>query len=105
MINKYVAIFLLGTLAFEPSFASPALSGMSSEATAVSAVSPGGNFNSLPCQTPTSGSSDRTEVAGGDCCTGHQGVCGCRAGKIVCCDGTTSPNCTCHADDTDSVAN
>jgi len=33
-----------------------------------------------------------------DCCEGHMGVCGCRAGKIVCCDGTTSRTCTCHAD-------
>ena len=33
-----------------------------------------------------------------DCCKGHKGVCGCRAGKIVCCDNTTSVNCTCHAD-------
>lgn len=35
-----------------------------------------------------------------DCCKGHKGVCGCRAGKIVCCDGTVSkdPNCTCHTD-------
>lgn len=36
-----------------------------------------------------------------DCCKGHQGVCGCRAGKIVCCDKTSStqPGCTCHAED------
>lgn len=36
-----------------------------------------------------------------NCCSGHKGVCGCRAGKIVCCDGTTStePGCTCHADE------
>lgn len=34
-----------------------------------------------------------------DCCKGHKGVCGCRAGKIVCCDGSTSPNCACHGDD------
>lgn len=35
-----------------------------------------------------------------DCCKGHKGICGCRAGRIVCCDGTVSkdPNCTCHAD-------
>lgn len=35
-----------------------------------------------------------------DCCKGHKGVCGCRAGKIVCCDGTVSklPECTCHSD-------
>jgi hypothetical protein len=25
-------------------------------------------------------------------------VCGCRAGKIVCCDKTISPTCTCHSD-------
>jgi hypothetical protein len=40
-------------------------------------------------------------VAQLDCCKGHKGICGCRAGKIVCCDGTvsTDPNCTCHGDD------
>jgi hypothetical protein len=34
------------------------------------------------------------------CCKGNKGICGCRAGKIVCCDGSTStsPDCTCHAD-------
>ena len=36
-----------------------------------------------------------------DCCKGHKGICGCRAGKIVCCDNTasTEPGCTCHGDD------
>jgi hypothetical protein len=36
-----------------------------------------------------------------DCCKGHKGICGCRAGKIVCCDGTasTEPGCTCHGDE------
>lgn len=36
-----------------------------------------------------------------DCCKAHKGVCGCRAGKIVCCDSTTSkePGCTCHGDE------
>ncbi len=38
------------------------------------------------------------QVSQSDCCKGHKGVCGCRAGKIVCCDNTTSANCTCHAD-------
>ena len=35
------------------------------------------------------------------CCKDHKGVCGCRAGKIVCCDNTTSnePGCTCHGDE------
>lgn len=39
-----------------------------------------------------------SQVSQSDCCKGHKGVCGCRAGKIVCCDNTVSPNCTCHAD-------
>lgn len=35
------------------------------------------------------------------CCKDHKGVCGCRAGKIVCCDTTasTEPGCTCHGDE------
>lgn len=38
------------------------------------------------------------QVNQSDCCKGHKGVCGCRAGKIVCCDNTVSANCTCHGD-------
>jgi hypothetical protein len=35
------------------------------------------------------------------CCKDNKGLCGCRAGKIVCCDGTVSkePGCTCHGDE------
>lgn len=35
-----------------------------------------------------------------DCCKANKGVCGCRAGKIVCCDGSVSkvPACTCHGE-------
>lgn len=39
-----------------------------------------------------------TQVSQSDCCKGHKGVCGCRAGKIVCCDNTTSASCTCHGE-------
>jgi hypothetical protein len=40
-------------------------------------------------------------VAQLSCCKAHKGVCGCRAGKIVCCDNTasTEPGCTCHGDE------
>jgi hypothetical protein len=40
-------------------------------------------------------------VAQLNCCKDHKGLCGCRAGKIVCCDGTvsTEPGCTCHGDE------
>ena len=36
-----------------------------------------------------------------ECCKGQKGICGCRAGKIVCCDSkpSTHPGCTCHGDD------
>ena len=30
-----------------------------------------------------------------DCCKANKGVCGCRAGKIVCCDKTFADNCSC----------
>ena len=33
------------------------------------------------------------------CCQGQKGVCGCRAGKIVCCDGKFSEGCTCNRDE------
>ena len=33
--------------------------------------------------------------AGSGCCSHHQGVCGCSAGRAVCCDGVTSPSCGC----------
>jgi len=41
---------------------------------------------------------DTAQASQSDCCKGHKGVCGCRAGKIVCCDNTTSTNCACHSD-------
>lgn len=34
-----------------------------------------------------------------ECCKGQKGVCGCRAGRIVCCDGKFSENCTCNRDE------
>jgi len=33
------------------------------------------------------------------CCSHHGGVCGCSGGRKECCDGTLSPSCTCHHDD------
>lgn len=41
------------------------------------------------------------QVASTECCKGQKGICGCRAGKIVCCDGkpSTHPGCTCHGDE------
>jgi len=50
------------------------------------------------CPMPTGQRIDTAQVSQTDCCKGHKGVCGCRAGKIVCCDNTISPTCTCHSD-------
>ena len=30
------------------------------------------------------------------CCSWHQGVCSCNNGRVVWCDGTKSPSCTCN---------
>jgi hypothetical protein len=29
------------------------------------------------------------------CCSWHGGVCGCKGGRVVCCDGKYSPSCKC----------
>jgi len=55
---------------------------------------------SLPqaCPVPIGERIATAQVSQADCCKGHKGICGCRAGKIVCCDNTISPTCTCHSD-------
>lgn len=30
------------------------------------------------------------------CCPHHGGACGCSRNSVTCCDGTSSPTCTCH---------
>ena len=54
-----------------------------------------------PCPQPGDNKLNIAQTGPGDCCKDHKGVCGCRAGKIVCCDRTisTQPGCTCHGDD------
>lgn len=41
------------------------------------------------------------QIATTECCKAQKGICGCRAGKIVCCDSkpSTHPACTCHGDE------
>ena len=50
------------------------------------------------CPPPPASDLNTAQTTQTDCCKGHKGVCGCRAGKIVCCDNTVSANCTCHGD-------
>lgn len=40
---------------------------------------------------------DKELIARSGCCSHHQGVCGCSNGRTTCCDGTTSPSCTCNS--------
>ena len=47
--------------------------------------------------TYTSQNIQSTETRSG-CCSWHGGVCGCYAGRVVCCDGTLSPSCRCYHD-------
>ena len=53
------------------------------------------------CPRPGDKRLNLAQTSPGDCCKDHKGVCGCRAGKIICCDRTVSdqPGCTCHGDD------
>lgn len=59
--------------------------------------------NATPLETcPTSlKGMNLAQVTSTECCKDQKGICGCRAGKIVCCDGkpSTHPGCTCHGDD------
>ena len=41
-------------------------------------------------------SGDKEAISRSGCCSWHQGVCDCGAnGRVICCDGTYSPSCTC----------
>jgi hypothetical protein len=45
------------------------------------------------------------KIARSGCCSWHGGVCDCIGGRVVCCDGTFSPTCTCHNDRNKEVMN
>jgi hypothetical protein len=96
-MNTAHAFVLAALLALTGLLATPALA-TSPDAAAQAALPP-----ALPVSACRAMGADRIELAQStplDCCKGHKGICGCRAGKIVCCDGTVSkdPNCTCHSD-------
>lgn len=87
---------LLATLAFViAGFALPAIAAPSLEAPTAAAQTE--TLSPEACLAKAKGD----QLAQIDCCKGHKGICGCRAGKIVCCDNTvsTEPGCTCHGDE------
>lgn len=87
---------LLAVLAFAPAlFSLPAAADSTAKSPSLAATLE--KISPPACQANAKG----PHVAQLNCCTAHKGLCGCRAGKIVCCDGTvsTEPGCTCHGDD------
>ena len=88
---------LLAVLAFAPAcFLLPAAAADSTADRAPAAMQPA-TISPQACPANAKG----PHVAQLNCCKDHKGLCGCRAGKIVCCDGTVSkePGCTCHGDE------
>lgn len=97
-MDKFLAIFLLALLTLGQTALLPA-------AFAADAAFPARVLQQestvLPaCPSGIGQDSPLAQISLTDCCKGKKGVCGCRAGKIVCCDGSISkvPNCTCHGD-------
>ena len=87
---------LLAVMAFAPAlFSLPAAADSTVKSTSLAATLE--TISPPACQANAKG----PHVAQLNCCTAHKGLCGCRAGKIVCCDGTvsTEPGCTCHGDE------
>ena len=101
-MNMRLAIALMASLAFVPLVmptAALADAGQKVEASATLAA-----LKAQASQACTASLEKKLNIAQtsqAECCKDHKGVCGCRAGKIVCCDGTasTQPGCTCHGDD------
>jgi hypothetical protein len=88
---------LLAILAFVPAlFSLPAAADSTLDRTPAAAA-PLETISPQACPANAKG----PQVAQLNCCKDHKGLCGCRAGKIVCCDGTvsTEPGCTCHGDE------
>lgn len=64
---------------------------------------PGGSLQTSVMELPSQSAIvlDQLCLASGNparrgCCSHHKGVCGCKDGRDVCCDGELSPTCTCH---------
>jgi hypothetical protein len=50
------------------------------------------------CEQIKEGSAISEQMVRRGCCSWHQGVCSCSNGRVVCCDGSYSPSCTCNED-------
>jgi len=98
-MNLRTKFVLAAWLAFVP-FAVPAAPADAAQSAAAVATEAPAQA-STDCPRPGDKNLNIAQTSPADCCKAHKGVCGCRAGKIICCDRTPSdqPGCTCHGDD------
>ncbi|MDP2265888.1 MAG: hypothetical protein Q8J70_04970 [Thiobacillus sp.] len=98
-MNIRLPIVLFALLAFAQSlFLLPAAAD-TTPASPAAVVQP--NASPLTACPPQAKGANLAQVTSTECCKDQKGICGCRAGKIVCCDSkaSTHPGCTCHGDD------
>ncbi|WP_148290723.1 hypothetical protein [Sulfuricella denitrificans] len=91
---KKLLFILLASLAFSGAFADVNTTSQSQDQ---------GLIQKEQCQQVLS--ADKEQVAQRGCCSWQQGVCGCQGGRVVCCDGSNSPSCTCNTEDPPIVPN
>ena len=101
-MNMRITIALIALLAFiQPCSPTAALADTGPTVT-IDSASPAAELTPPEPEACRVTAAQRLDMAQGqlDCCKMHKGLCGCRAGKIICCDNTasTSPGCTCHSE-------
>ncbi len=99
-MNKHLLITLFALLAFAQSlFILPAAAGTPAPAQAAAVVQE--SLAPLTACPPQAKGANLAQVTSTECCKDQKGICGCRAGKIVCCDSkpSTHPGCACHGDE------
>jgi hypothetical protein len=57
----------------------------------------------VTCENLRTSNASQEQLARRGCCSHHGGVCGCQGGRTVCCDGSYSPSCGCHNEDSDEI--
>mgnify|MGYP001133874813 CR=1 FL=1 len=99
-MNLRFNIALLAMMAFAPFFApGVALADAGQQFAAGTTLAPLEVQATQACATPLERKLNLAQTTQTECCKDHKGICGCRAGQIVCCDGTASTSCTCHGED------
>ncbi|HEY9098300.1 MAG TPA: hypothetical protein VIN38_05455 [Thiobacillus sp.] len=98
-MNIRLPIVLFALLAFAQSFFMLPVAADTTAPTQSSAVTQPASTALEACPPAVKGAK-LAQIATTECCKDQKGICGCRAGKIVCCDSkpSTHPACTCHGD-------